>query len=122
MTAPLNLFAHMLAEQAVRLDQQHHDEHCEHDRVRQLRGNVRLGENLDDAEQNAADECARNRADAAEYGSGAGALPNRKPRSIVSTISFFWSSKTAPLLCNSSAARSSFTFSSARLTASATCS
>ena len=51
-----------------------------------------------------------------------GALPNRKPRSIVSTISFFWSSKTAPLLCSSSAARSSFTFSSARLTASATCS
>ena len=60
----------MLAEQAVRLDQQHHDEHCEHDRVRQLRGNVRLGENLDDAEQNAADERARNRADAAKYGSG----------------------------------------------------
>ena len=70
--SPLNLFAHVLAEQAVRLDDQHHDQHAEHDRVGQLGGNVRLGEDLDDAEQHAADERARDGADAAEYGCGEG--------------------------------------------------
>ena len=62
-----HFLAHGLAQQAGRLDQQHEDQHGEHQRIAQLGGDIRLAENLDHAQQHAADHRARNGADAAEY-------------------------------------------------------
>ena len=65
-----HFLAHGLSEQAGRLDQQHENQHGKDERVAQLGGDIRLAQNLDDAQQHAANHRARNRADAAENSRG----------------------------------------------------
>ena len=55
------------AQQAGRLDHQHHDQDQENDGVRKLGRNVGFAQVFDHAEQNAADERAGDRTDAAEH-------------------------------------------------------
>ena len=65
-----HFLTHALAQQAVRLDEQDDDQDGEDHSVRQLGGDIRLGEDLDDAQQDATDHCARDGADTAENGCG----------------------------------------------------
>ena len=63
---------HILAEQTGRTHQQRHDKHRKDDGVCKLRGDIRLCQRLDYAEQQTAEERAGDRADAAEHRRGEG--------------------------------------------------
>ena len=72
MSLTSHLLVDLLAQQARGLDKKHDNQHGEHERVAQLGRNVGLAQNLDHAQQDAADERARNGADAAEDRRGEG--------------------------------------------------
>ena len=70
--ATSHFLRHGLAEKSGRLDEQHDDQHGKDDRVCEVRRDIRLGHGLDDAEQEPAEECAGDGADAAEHRRGKG--------------------------------------------------
>ena len=72
IAATSNLHIDFFAQQAGGFNNEHHDQDKEHDCVGQLGGNVGLAQVLDDAQQDAAQERARDGADAAENSSHEG--------------------------------------------------
>ena len=68
--ATSNFLSDLLAQQTGRFDNQHDDQYREHDGVRQLGRDVRLGKYLNDTQQDAADHGAGNGTNPAEHRRG----------------------------------------------------